>query len=88
MKTAETNNPRGRTKGQPNYKTKEIKELLHQFIQHGLNDIIQNYDTLSNRDKVQFLGRVIGYVMPKPLSEVEDEPKMKDNKIEIQIVKT
>ena len=81
MENTTSNNPKGRVKGKPNFKTSEIKELLHQFIEYGLNDVIQNYDSLGTRDKVQFLGRVIGYVMPKPLAEVEptEAPKKKED---------
>ena len=59
-----TGNP-GRPKGTPNKSTKEIKDLLNSFISDNLEDLQQQYNELDARDKLQFLERVLKYVLPQ-----------------------
>ena len=60
-----TNNPNGRPKGSQNRTTKEIKELLNNFISDNLDDLQAEYNNLDAKEKLQFFERVLKYVLPQ-----------------------
>ena len=80
-----SNNPSGRPKNSKNKTTKETKEILKNFIDYALNDMITIYDSLGNRDKVNLITRVLPFVMPKQIEAVE-ETEEKDHNITITYV--
>jgi hypothetical protein len=71
-----TNNPKGRKKGVPNKTTAETKIILKDFLDFALNDMINTYDSLGNREKVTLLTRLIPYIMPKPLEETDKSEEL------------
>jgi hypothetical protein len=65
LNKGQTNNPNGRPKGSRNRTTKEIKELLNNFISDNLDDLQAEYNNLDSKEKLQFFERVLKYVLPQ-----------------------
>ena len=78
-----TNNPNGRPAGKPNKTTKEVKEILKDFVNYAIDDMKTLYDDLGNRDKVTLLTRILPFVLPKVETADNDEDQLKDNRIDI-----
>jgi hypothetical protein len=66
----------GRQKGTPNILTKEIRNLLKQFISNEMDYVMENINQLELKDRVQFLSRLLPYILPKmnPIMHNADEP--------------
>lgn len=67
----------GRCKGTPNVLTATVREKIQQI----LNNCIDNLDLneLSNREKIELIGKLLPFVTPKYLSivdQVQQEPKL------------
>jgi hypothetical protein len=74
----------GRTKGTPNKKTSETRELIRNFVNGQLNDIQTLYDKLSPYAKMELLTRLMPYTIGKLQDEQEaDEENTNANRIEI-----
>tara|TARA_R110002050_G_scaffold101255_2_gene209490 strand:+ start:78 stop:359 length:282 start_codon:yes stop_codon:yes gene_type:complete len=78
-----TNNPKGRKKGVPNKTTAETKEILKNFIDYALEDMVKLYDELGNRDKVNLITRVLPFVLPKSEGTEAQKSEELDNTINI-----
>ena len=55
----------GRPKGSKNRTTKEIKEILTDFIVGDIDDLQKQYDMLPAREKLQFFEKVLKYIIPR-----------------------
>jgi len=66
----------GRAKGTPNVITNEIRTLLKNFIADEISHTMNNINQLELKDRVQFLSRLLPYVLPKmnPIMHNADEP--------------
>lgn len=60
----------GRTKGTPNVKTKEIKDLLTAFIHQEMENIEDTYYKAPPSERLKFLSSVIQFTIPK-MREIE-----------------
>ncbi|MDA3910528.1 MAG: hypothetical protein PF448_04130 [Bacteroidales bacterium] len=70
----------GRPAGTPNKSTKQIKELLAEFVGTNVEDIQTEYNKLDSEKKLYFLEKVLKYVLPsqtKSFLEFETEPQIK-----------
>ena len=73
----------GRTKGTPNVLTSTVREKIQQI----LNNCIDNLDLneLSNREKIELIGKLLPFITPKYLSIV-DQAKPEPNQIKPTII--
>lgn len=55
----------GRTKGTPNRMTKEIRAVLKDVIGEQLESIPDVLETLEPKDKLEFIIKLMPYVLPK-----------------------
>ncbi len=78
----QTNNWNGRPKGKRNKTTAETKILLKDFLDFTLEDMVNTYDNLGNRDKVNLITKTLPFVMPKAIEETEKTDVL-DNTINI-----
>lgn len=80
----QTNNPNGRPKGTPNRTTKEVKDLLNQFISDNLDDLQSEYDKLESEKKLQFFERVLKYVIPqqREINQTIDVSQLSENELD------
>ena len=55
----------GRDKGTPNVITKEIREILHELIETELQTIDEKLGTLTTKERLEVVIKLLPYVMPK-----------------------
>lgn len=67
----ETNNPNGRPKGTPNKLTGQVKELLSQALENGLESFSEDLESLEPKDRLSVLMKLASFVIPKPKPEGE-----------------
>lgn len=71
----------GRQAGTPNKVTKEIRELITQFISDKWQGIQIDFDTLEPKDRIMFYERLLQYVIPKlkaePFETIEEKQPSK-----------
>lgn len=65
LKPGQTNNPDGRPKGTPNRTTSQIKTMVQGFISDNLDDLQKEYNQLEPREKLQFIERLLKFVLPQ-----------------------
>ena len=58
-------NPRGRPKGSKNLATEDIRLNIGNFITANLSNIQAEYDNLESKDKLDFISKLLGFVLPK-----------------------
>ncbi len=86
----QSGNPKGRKKGTPNKTTAELRGLLYDTISKNFSQrkITTNLKELSPKNRLEFLLKLIEYLIPKPQSvEIIEEKKENDffmNIIEMQ----
>ena len=61
----------GRAKGVKN-KPNPIKELLSEFVQDKMEDMVELWDRLENREKISLFIAMLKYVVPPAAPAVED----------------
>ena len=66
MKGAKTG---GRQKGTPNKLTKELKAVLQGIVTSELERLPESLKKLDDKDRLQFLVKIIPYVLPKLQTE-------------------
>jgi hypothetical protein len=67
---------RGRPPGSVNIVTRDVRELIHQFLAKRMSNIDKVFDNLSERDQVRYIIELLGYVIPKA---VEKEHHQEDS---------
>jgi hypothetical protein len=55
----------GRTKGTPNKTTKELRDLINQFVCDNIATMQKDFDQLEPKDKLKFIDRMLNYILPK-----------------------
>ena len=60
-KKGQSGNPNGRRKGQPN---KALRESVEGLSMKAVNDLLENFDELSNTDKVKVAQMALKHVLP------------------------
>jgi hypothetical protein len=58
-------NPRGRPKGSKNLATEDIRLNIGNFITANLPNIQAEYDNIESKDKLDFISKLLGFVLPK-----------------------
>lgn len=61
----------GRKAGTPNKATKELKQLIQAFLNNNWSEVQSIYDELKPYQKLQFIERLLKFVIPQPLNELE-----------------
>jgi len=75
----------GRQKGTPNNSTKEIRERITRIVDDTINQLDLN--TLTNKERIDLIGKLLPYLVPKLTTITIDEPKHElFNPIEIKII--
>ena len=66
----------GRQKGTPNRLTKEIRNVLKDFVHKEMQLLPDHFETLQNEARIQLLIKIIPFVLPreKQVSHTDDEP--------------
>lgn len=60
-----SNNPRGRPKGAIDRMTLQVKQTIVQFVNDNIEGIQDDFDTLDPKDKLIFIEKMLGYVIPR-----------------------
>ena len=60
-----TNNPNGRPAGVPNKATKQIREMINDFLDQNFDNIVEAFYELQPREKVKFYIDLLQYGVPK-----------------------
>lgn len=75
----------GRQKGTPNNSTKELRGRITQIVDDTINQLDLN--TLTNKERIDLIGKLLPYLVPKLTTLTIDEPKQELFKpIEIRII--
>lgn len=75
----------GRQKGTPNNSTKELRERITRIVDDTIKDL--DLKNLTNKERIELLGKLLPYIAPKLTSITIDEPKHElFNPIEIKII--
>ena len=72
-----TNNPKGRPKGSFNKVSKELRERIQAIVESSLDEIEQDLNELSPKDRLSFRVKLLDLVLPKYKS-IEIEPRISD----------
>lgn len=65
----------GREKGTPNKVTKELRTILRAFVSKELDGIEKRVETLTDKERLEFLLKVLPFVAPKFKQEVMQSDK-------------
>jgi hypothetical protein len=55
----------GRQQNTPNKTTKELRDLINQFLSNNINAIQADFDKLEPKDRLKFIDRMLNYALPK-----------------------
>jgi len=65
-------NRAGRKSGVPNKTTKQLREAVQAFVENNLDDIQHQYNKLDTPNaKLSYLDKMLRYVLPSPVTELE-----------------
>jgi hypothetical protein len=82
----QSGNPQGRKRGTPNKNTSELREVIKSIVTSNFNKtrISRDLKELSAKQRLDYLLRLMEYIVPKPKSiEPEDEKPLN---MEMQIL--
>ena len=75
----------GRVKGTPNVTTKELRERISRIVDATFSEL--ELMELTNRERIELLGKLLPFIAPKLTSLTIDEPKQENfTPIEIKII--
>jgi hypothetical protein len=75
-----TNNPNGRPQGSQNKTTKEIRSMLHAFVEKNIEGIQNDFDQLESIERLRVLEKFIQYLIPRFASVQEIETEIEEIK--------
>ena len=86
-KKGESGNPNGRAAGVPNKATKQIREMINDFLDSNFDNIVEAFNELQPREKVKFYIDLLQYGVPKLQSTdlKTDFDKLTDEQLDIII---
>ena len=64
-------NRTGRKAGTPNKSTNELRLLVQDFIEHNWHTLQKSFDKLEDKDKLNFIEKLLKHTLPAPLTELE-----------------
>lgn len=70
----------GRRKGTPNKTTKEMRELLSDFISDNWYKLQDDFNVLEPKDRVQIFERLLQYILPKYQAVMPDKSEDRPEK--------
>ena len=82
FKKGNSGNPKGRPAGSANKTTEAIRATVNQFISDNLPNIQNEFDQMESKDKLEFLNKLLAYVLPK-LQAVEMDATVQQAPIDI-----
>ena len=77
----------GRSAGTENHTTKEVRKVLKEVIDNELINIDDLLNELSTRERLDFLIKLLPYVLSKLAPESIEQPKEPIKKFEVTILK-
>jgi len=81
LSKGKTNNPKGRPQGTPNKSTKEIKDLINNFISRNIDTVQNDYMRLEPKDRLLFLEKLFKYVIPTKTDNEININNLSDNEL-------
>lgn len=73
----------GRKKGTPNKVSTDVRQVLRELVQSEINTLQDAFNDLTPDKRVEYLIKLLAYVVPKPLAEINPPD---NNKIEVVFV--
>ena len=67
-------NIEGRPKGTPNKITKETKEIIRNFIESEIENVLSEFQEFSAKEKFDIIIKLLPYVLPKIEAETYINP--------------
>ena len=64
-------NPKGKPKGAVNKTTRELREIINEFLSKNLDKIQDDFDKLEPKEKLLFIDKMLKHVLPPKVEEVE-----------------
>ena len=64
LKKGQTNNRNGRPTGSQNKITKELRELIKEFLDRNFKGVQKEYDKLDSKEKLYFYKDLLKYAIP------------------------
>jgi len=69
----------GRKPGTPNKVTRTIREMLQEILEGELNNLPSLLEGVNPRDRLQFIAKLLPYVIPQVETDIQDEGQTKPN---------
>ena len=63
-----TNNPKGKPKGTPTKKNRELREWVQKFLERKTYDLERSWKELKPEQKFALFEKLLGFALPKPQS--------------------
>lgn len=82
FKKGNSGNPKGRPAGSANKTTEAIRATINKFISENLQEVQFEYNSLESKDKLDFLNKLLAFVLPK-LQAVEMDATVQQAPIDI-----
>ena len=67
-------NPKGKPKGAVNKTTRELREIINEFLSSNLDKIQDDYNQLEPKEKLLFIDKMLKQVLPTKVEEVDTMP--------------
>ncbi|MCB9074515.1 MAG: hypothetical protein H6552_03125 [Chitinophagales bacterium] len=67
-------NPKGKPKGAVNKTTRELREIINEFLSSNLDKIQDDYNQLEPKEKLLFIDKMLKHVLPTKVEEVDTMP--------------
>ncbi len=77
-------NRNGRKAGTPNRSTNELRLLVQDFIECNWCTLQKSFDGLDDKDKLNFIDKLLKHTLPAPLSELE---RLTEQQLDVLILK-
>ena len=69
-------NPKGKPKGAVNKTTRELREIINEFLSKNLDKIQDDFDKLEPKEKLLFIDKMLKHILPPKVEEVEGEQRL------------